>query len=308
MRWTQTESAISIETPAKLNLFLEVFGKRDDGFHELKTVITAVDLFDKLTISKADQPGIRLACRWAEELSAEANKVANELGDLPTDSSNLVFRAADLFLKTVGVHAGVKIDLEKLIPSQAGLGGASGNAAGTLLGLNELFETELSVNQLMEMAARLGSDIPFFIKSGYAICSGRGEKVTQINKDPALHFVLVKPPFGLPTGKVFSKLELGFDVKTIEAEQLLNNSVCWEKILFNRLQEAAEKVSPDIRKVCDFLNQSGCSASQMTGSGSCCFGLCRNQQDAQQIAQRISAQNIGFVFTCQNLTNFSVRE
>lgn len=300
MRWKKNDNSINVETPAKLNLFLEVLGKREDGFHELQTVITAIDLVDQLKISRVDHLGIQLQCRWRDP---DLGKV---MGDLPNDSSNLVYRAAELFLKSTGKQMGLEIELIKSIPSQAGLGGASGNAAGTLLGLNEWLDGGLSDEQLVELAAQLGSDIPFFIRSGYALCEGRGEQITQLNIDPQLCFVVVKPSFGLSTRDIFSKLELDSNVISLNVSQLTANQVDWSRSLFNRLQQPAQQVSEEIGKVCDFLEHSGCLASQMTGSGSCCFGLCADRRHAEQVLKQVHEAKIGFAFVCENLPNFSV--
>lgn len=312
MFWKKKDNKIAGVTPAKLNLFLEVHGKRDDGFHELETIITTVDRFDRMSIEKVDSGQIELSCDWDPQLQ-QLRTGDDCFGDLPTDSNNLVYRAAELFLRDQKVECGLKIDLQKSIPSQAGLGGASGNAAGTLIALNELLETELAVEHLSALASELGSDIPFFVetqmaKNFSARCTGRGERVTPIDLPETLHFVVVKPPLGMPTQDIFSRLVLADDDdrRELDPDQLQESGFAWHRHLFNRLQRPAEKVSDQIRKLCEILNQSGCLGSQMTGSGSSCFGICQSAVAAQQIAAQVSAANVGFVFTCQKITDFSV--
>src|SRR3984957_2219879 len=158
------------ESPCKVNLLLNILGKRNDGFHELETVMYPIPLCDRLFFSRA-ATGIELTCTDAT---------------LPVDSRNLVHRAAAAFLQSAGIAEGVRIHLEKKIPQAAGLGGGSGNAATTLLGLNELFGGRLPSGKLHELAARLGSDVPFFLEAKPALATGRGEKVVFYESFPAL--------------------------------------------------------------------------------------------------------------------------
>ncbi len=319
MRWEIQEDQIEVQTPAKLNLYLEVLGKRDDGFHELETIMTAIDLYDLIRIRKQDtnesSEQIRLNCKWSvvdRFYKSTAEKRGTELetdepfGDLPTDESNLVFRAAQLFFGETGIEACVEIELLKLIPSVAGLGGASGNAAGTLLAINRLFGSPVPKPRIFELAAELGSDVPFFVNGGTAICRGRGEKTTQLSSFAKLHFVVIRPYFGLSTKSVFSKLDLPKDVKRLNIQSIQHFGENWKSSLFNRLQDPALFAAPEIGEIIETLNQSGCVASQMTGSGSSCFGLCESHQQAKKIADQLRSKRIGFVYCCQNLPDFSV--
>src|SRR3954471_17031508 len=153
------------KSPCKVNLLLNILRKRPDGFHELETVMQPVPLFDLLDFSREGQ-GLQLTCSEPS---------------LPTDSANLVFRAAEGFFKAAGITDGVRIHLEKKIPLAAGLGGGSGNAATTLLGLNELFGKPLTGDGLLSLAASLGSDVPFFLQDKPALATGRGEKITSLD-------------------------------------------------------------------------------------------------------------------------------
>ena len=157
-------------SPCKVNLLLNILGRRADGFHELETVMQPVDLCDRLTFER---------CGGAVELSCSD-------ATLPVDSRNLVHRAATGFLQAAKISDGVRIHLEKKIPLAAGLGGGSGNAATTLLALNELFGQPLSAAKLNELAAALGSDVPFFLQGKPALATGRGEKIQPLDFFPAL--------------------------------------------------------------------------------------------------------------------------
>jgi len=174
------------QSPCKVNLLLNILGKRADGFHELETVFHPVNLWDRLTFARRGS-GIQLTC------SDPA---------LPTDGSNLVHRAAAKFLEATRITDGIRIQLEKHIPLAAGLGGGSGNAATTLLGLNELFGRPLTDIQLHTIAATLGSDVNFFLQNKPALASGRGERIEALEDFVALRgasFFLIHPGFGIST-------------------------------------------------------------------------------------------------------------
>lgn len=328
MFWQKTNKSITIQTPAKLNLFLEILGKRPDGFHELETVMTAVELFDQITIEldntlKPESPtgnSIDLMCRWnhdgqtTPESTSGPESAIPIFGDLPTGPSNLIYRAADRFLNYVKIQQPLKIRVEKKIPSAAGLGGASANAAGTLIALDQLLGTHLGIEQLAKIGEGIGSDVPFFIyltekgfSSGMAFCRGKGEKISALHFPDSVDFVVVRPPIGLSTASIFSKVKPEFSVRQFQISKLANDQYDWNSMLFNRLQETAEGVSSEIRIVCDSLIQAGCHGVQMTGSGSCCFGICENRAHALAAASQLTAQDLGFVFTCRNLQQFSVR-
>ncbi len=173
-----------LSAPAKINLSLEVRGKRADGFHEIETLMVPISLADRIAIDRADGEGVVFTCS-DPTLSA---------GD-----DNLVVRAAKLFFERTKIKPGIRIHLEKRVPHGAGLGGGSSDAAATLSGLNAFFSTGLKIPDLSAMAAVLGSDIPFFTYRSAAICRGRGEIVEPVEFDHALPLLLIKPEFGVPT-------------------------------------------------------------------------------------------------------------
>src|SRR5579863_5081244 len=186
-------SSLEKDSPCKVNLLLNILGKRPDGFHELETVMHPVRFCDQLIFSRSGE-GLQLTCSDPT---------------LPTGAKNLVHRAAESFLQACGLKEGVRIHLEKRIPQAAGLGGGSGNAATTLLGLNELFEQPLDPRQLFDLASALGSDVPFFLQTKPALAAGRGEKITALDSFPALHgavFLLIHPGFGISTPWAYQNL------------------------------------------------------------------------------------------------------
>jgi len=184
---TQT---ISLMAPAKINLSLRILGKRADGFHELETLMVPIGLADAVEVSHGTGHGITLTCNDPE---------------LPTGAENLCVKAAEAFRAATGLDHGIAITLMKRIPHGAGLGGGSSDAAAVLKGLNELFDHPLVVEELHQIAATLGSDIPFFLGSGPAWCRGRGEILETASAIPQRRLLLINPPFPVPTAWAYKK-------------------------------------------------------------------------------------------------------
>jgi 4-diphosphocytidyl-2-C-methyl-D-erythritol kinase len=278
------------KSPCKVNLLLNVLGRRPDGFHELETVLHPVNLFDELRFRRGGK-GVQLTC------SEPA---------LPVDSNNLVCRAASAFLQAAQASDGVHIHLEKKIPLAAGLGGGSGNAATTLLGLNELFGEPLPPAKLNELAAALGSDVPFFLQPKTALATGRGEKIQPLDSFPAMRgtaFLLVHPGFGIATAwayqnlgrfpaalngwpgraqKLISKLQTG-DLRGASAE------------FYNSLEAPALEKYPLLALFQEFLRGHGAAAALMSGSGSTTFAIAESVASAESLAEKVKAK---FGHTC----------
>ncbi|MDB6121023.1 MAG: 4-diphosphocytidyl-2-C-methyl-D-erythritol kinase [Pedosphaera sp.] len=269
------------QSPCKVNLLLNILGKRPDGFHELETVMHPVNLADDLTFSCVGQ-GVEMTCSDAS---------------LPTDSRNLVHRAATAFLETAGISEGVRIHLEKKIPQAAGLGGGSGDAAVTLLGLNEVFGQPLSGEQLQVIAARLGSDIPFFLQNKPALATGRGEKITPLDFFPAMRgsaFVLIHPGFGIATAWAYQTLAQfpqALNGQPGRAERLIKllQTVDLTQVgseFYNSLEAPALEKYPLLAIFQEFLRANGAAATLMSGSGSTTFALAASQTAAEQLVEK----------------------
>ncbi len=273
------------QSPCKVNLLLNILGKRTDGFHELESVMHPIRVFDELIFTRGGQ-GIELTC--------------NE-PSLPTDSRNLVVRAAVLFLETAKINEGVKLRLEKKIPLAAGLGGGSSNAAVTLLGLNELFGSPLAPAALPALAASLGSDIPFFLQEKPALATGRGERIQPLDFFPALRdaaFLLIHPGFGIATAWAYQQLARFPDAlngrpgrarKLIELLQTASLRTAGAE-LCNSLEAPALKKYPLLAIFQDFLRAHGAAATLMSGSGSTTFALAENLAAAEGLAERFRAK------------------
>jgi 4-diphosphocytidyl-2-C-methyl-D-erythritol kinase len=274
----QHADAVVVQAPAKINLFLEVLHKRPDNYHEIVTCMVAVDLFDTLTFTEDSSPDIRFTC----------NEPA-----LPTGPDNLVWRAAELLLRHTSVQRGVRIELTKRIPWAAGLAGGSTDAAATLLGLNRLWNLERSREELAELSASLGSDIPFFFSLPAAWCTGRGETVTPVTAWPSLNLVLAYPGVGLSTARVFQRAAPSETPRPAQPMRDALESGRVEAIaaeLFNRLQTPAEHLCPEVRALIQVLAGLKPVGHMMSGSGSSCFALCQSSEEAEKLATAVRAQ------------------
>jgi 4-diphosphocytidyl-2-C-methyl-D-erythritol kinase len=285
---------VRIDAPAKVNLSLEVLARRSDGFHEIETLIVAIGVWDTLHFASRADGEIHLACRWARGLAADPSLDA---GELPGGPENIVMRAVLLLRARAGLVAGADIDLVKRTPSAAGLGGASADAAAALLAANRAWKLDWSRQRLAEVAAEIGSDVPFFLTMGAAMCRGRGERIEPV---PAcrLHLVVVRPPVGLSTPTVYRACQPAVSPRNyqpLEAALAGGKVAATARMLNNRLQEAAEKLTPWIARLRSAFSRQGVLGHQMSGSGSSYFGVCWHARHARRIASRMRARRIGWV-------------
>ena len=265
-----------LRTSAKVNLALEVLGKRGDGYHEIATVLQAVDLFDRLTMETADI------------LSLHADDPA-----LPTDDGNLVMRAARLLQKTAGIEKGARLRLQKRIPVAAGLGGGSSDAAATLLGLNRLWGLRWPRARLQELAVELGMDVPFFLGTGRAVARGRGERLQALPGGGGYALVLVNPRAPLSTREVYGRVPAGWHAEPTGTERVIEalrrrNVAALAAALTNNLERVVEPVLPVIGRMKAALLAAGALGAIMSGSGPTVFGLARSLDHARQVRSRVS--------------------
>ncbi len=304
---------VVILAPAKINLFLEVVARRRDGFHELETVLAPISAYDTLTFTPQVGRDIELKCRWAHGLAAQnasppkSPLAARELlfDDLPSGPENLAWKACALLRQRSGAQQGATMELIKRIPAAAGLGGASSDAAAALVAANEAWDLNWPSERLLELAAELGSDVPFFLQRGAAIARGRGEKL-QATGSSRLNIVLVRPPVGLSTKQVYQQCQPKRD--HVGVADLLpalaggHRSLIGRRLV-NDLQAAATKIAPVINKLQSEFNRQHLPGHQMSGSGSSYFGLCRSRRHARRVAARLRSRNIGTVITAATIAN-----
>ena len=274
-----------ISAPAKVNLTLSVLGKRDDGYHQLESLMQMLALADMLRFDVAPNSEILFSCS-DPQLSGP---------------NNLVMQAAQLLQSRCSRPRGVKIHLEKRIPVQAGLGGGSSDAAATLTALNEFWNLHLSGETLAILAAQLGSDVPFFLNGPTALVRGRGEAVMSVSHRAVGHVVLVKGEKGLSTATVYARLnvrEMGAMVqKTMEPR----TEAMWRALqhesypdilqaLHNDLELPAFALLPDLKHTRECMLRAGCDAALLCGSGATLFGLCPDEKTAQRAVHQLAKE------------------
>ena len=250
---------------AKLNLYLDITGRRDDGYHLLETVMQSISLADEVTVVVSAGNGITLS-------------VSRE--DIPTDGRNTAFRAAELFLEKAGASGSVCIDIEKRIPSGAGMGGGSADAAAVLKALNTAFGEPLSESELLGIAEQVGADVPFCLIGGTKLCRGIGEQMSDIPVTEGV-FLVVKPEFGCPTGEAYRK----YDESPLEIHGGLERFIAGlPRNYAPEMYSVFQKLYSDrrIEDICARLTALGAKGAMLTGSGSAVFGVFDNEANAKR--------------------------
>jgi 4-diphosphocytidyl-2-C-methyl-D-erythritol kinase len=271
--------AVLVRAPAKVNLFLEVLGKRPDGYHEIATLMVTVGLYDRLVFRDEPSGPIVLTC---------------DDPVLSTGPDNLVCRAAELLRRHTGCQRGAQIELHKRIPMAAGLAGGSSNAAATLAGLNRLWRLGLADTELAALGAQIGSDVAFFFAAPAAWCTGRGEVVTPLTLGRPLHLLLACPEAGLATAEVYRGVRVPDRPENGEEIRQAFAAGDIEEIgrrLHNRLQPAAEARCPEVGEVLAQMTAARPVGQLLTGSGSTVFAVGRDRQDVIRIARCLRSQS-----------------
>ncbi|MDR1196027.1 MAG: 4-(cytidine 5'-diphospho)-2-C-methyl-D-erythritol kinase [Endomicrobium sp.] len=267
---------IKIQAPAKINLYLEIIGKRPDGYHNLESVMQTVSLFDDITVEDISS-GIILECDNA---------------NIPSDSSNLAYKAALSLQKHFDIQKGVKITLKKEIPTGAGLGGGSSDAAAVIKALVKLWGIKASKPELESIAAGLGADVPFFLTGGTAVCKGIGEIVFPLANIRKMPIILVNPGFGVSTPSVYRNVE--FPLTKPRKIRIIERLICGgsfnkndaSKYCFNRLEEFVFPAYPEIAKIKSIMADLGC-ASLMSGSGATVFCILGSESQSETIKSKL---------------------
>jgi 4-diphosphocytidyl-2-C-methyl-D-erythritol kinase len=300
-------SRIEVLTPAKINLFLAVLGKRPDGYHDIETVMAAVGTYDSLIAIPRSGEEITVESRWThaalprQPWAGGTRQAAHELlyGEIPRGPSNLVWQAAELLRQRAGHQGGAAIWLVKRIPLQAGLGGASSDAAAALVAANEAWGLGWTRERLWKLAAELGSDVAFFLQGGAAVCRGRGERIETIQAC-RLHVVIVRPPVGLSTADVYRRCRPAATPRgagPMTAALARGDAAAVSRELVNDLQPAASELTPWIADLQTEFQNHELTGHQMSGSGSSYFGLCRSARHGRRVAARLRARSIGQVMS-----------
>jgi len=320
MRFRRVGPSLVAHAPAKLNLFLEILGKRDDGYHELETLMVTVNLLDTLIFTEEHSTDIRLRCSGRGvrteglaptrvDLSSSApSKLELPSSEqpesvVPAGAANLVVKAAQLLREYAGVEAGVHITLVKRIPAAAGLAGGSSDAAATLMALNRFWKLKLDKKELQRLASQLGSDVAFFVDgTSAAVCHGRGEIIEPLSVPMGLHFVIARPWTGLSTALVFKHCQVPqrkHSVDNVVHALQTGRKERLGRFLHNALEEPAVELNPEVKELKSRFSSLPVLGSLMSGSGTACFGLCRSRRQALSLAGRLRAARVGYVWVAE---------
>lgn len=273
------ESVLRARSYAKINLYLDVLGRRDDGYHNIETVFQTVGLYDELAF-RADERFLTLTC---------SNPA------LEITPRNLVIRAAHVLRERCGCKCGAVISLDKKIPVAAGLAGGSGNAAATLAALNELWKLHLDSAALERIGLELGSDVPYCLRGGTVAATGRGERMAPLEALDGVWFVLVHPPFPVSTQWVYSHPDLGHNEERPQNGWTPSFRAAIARLqerdrsasIFNRMEPVVFRQHPALREIKQALLDGGCEAAAMSGSGPTMFGICSSMERARAAASGI---------------------
>ena len=272
---------MQLRAPAKINLWFKILSRRDDGFHEIETLMAPVSLYDDLTLSAADDVGdVQFSC---------------DDPSLPSGDDNLVVRAARLFFRSTGIVGGVRLELRKHIPHGAGLGGGSSDAATVLLGLDRMFGSGLEPAALATMGAEIGSDVPFFIYGSACVCRGRGELVEPAVLQSTLPLLLLKPAFGVPTPWAYSRWR---ESKELRGVTYAAQSFGGTNFVNDLERPVFEKYVFLARLKMWLLAQPEVGAALLSGSGSTVLAVLRENASAGELAQRAKAELDPELWSC----------
>jgi 4-diphosphocytidyl-2-C-methyl-D-erythritol kinase len=287
--WVPTGS-VTVRVPGKVNLYLAVGDRRDDGYHELTTVFHAVSLLDEVTVRNADMLSLELAGEGAQSL--------------PTDERNLAWRAAELMADHVGRAPDVAITIEKSIPVEGGMAGGSADAAAVLVAINSLWELGVPRRDLHTLAARLGSDVPFALHGGTALGTGRGEELATVLARSTFHWVLAFADGGLSTPAVFAEVDrlresedrslpLALeDPEPVLAALASGDPATLAPLLGNDLQPASLSLDPNLRRTLRAGVEAGALAGIVSGSGPTCAFLCPSSSSAVDIGAELAGAGV----------------
>ena len=273
---------IKLKALGKINLGLDVLGRRPNGYHDVRMVMQTVYLYDQILLEKTDKEGISLK---------------TNLFYLPVNENNLAYRAAKMLIDEFAIKEGVHISLEKHIPVAAGMAGGSSNAAAVLYGMNRLFQLGLTDQELMERGVKLGADVPYCIMRGTVLAEGIGEELTPLPAMPKCHVLLAKPPISVSTQKVYEKLDAQEVTKHPDIDGILLGLQRGDlKKITSSMGNVLENVTiteyPQIERIKDVMKEEGALNAMMSGSGPTVFGIYDDKILARRAAARIREEQL----------------
>ena len=276
---------IRLEAKAKINLFLEITGRLDNGYHTISTVMQEIGLCDCVTLSETQNGGIT---------------ITSDCNTMPLDERNIAYRCAALFFERAGIeNEGINIHIEKNIPMEAGLAGGSTDGAAVLKGLNELYGFPFNTEELCAIGAKIGADIPFCILGGTVLCEGIGEIMTPISPLPPCYILIAKGREGVSTKWAYEQFDLmeNRPIKQNPMVKLLAEGNM--KDVCNGMYNCFELLVPSAKEIKEVMNNCGALGSMMSGSGTAVFGIFDNEEKMKSASNKLQAKNIS-VFCCDN--------
>ena len=284
---------LELKALGKINLGLDVLGRRENGYHDVRMVMQTVYLYDKIWMEKKKDPQITL----------ETN-----LYYLPVNENNLAYQAAKLLMDEFDIKEGVDIRLEKHIPVAAGMAGGSSNAAAVLYGMNQMFSLGLSREELMERGVKLGADVPYCIMRGTALAEGIGEELSQLPRIPKCHVVIAKPPISVSTKMVYEKLDALELVEHPDIDGIIEglNAGDLKKItgcMGNVLEKVTIEEYPVIEQIKDVMKENGALNAMMSGSGPTVFGIYDDKRKARAAAAKVRQAGLARQIYVTNMHN-----
>jgi 4-diphosphocytidyl-2-C-methyl-D-erythritol kinase len=262
---------LRLKSPAKVNLRLEILRRREDGYHELRTILQKISLYDTLSVSLKKEKGI---------------SISTDHPSLPIGRGNLVYQAAQLILKKSGYKCGLHINIRKEIPLGAGLGGGSSNAATTLKALNQLLEIGFPTKELLKMGLGIGADVPFFLFDGAAVATGIGERLKKIEL-PDLWYVLINPNFEVSTLWAYQNFILTKRHFHFNLQGFVKTPEEISRLLWNDLEGVVSYKYPQIERMKKMLLSAGALGALMTGSGPTVFGVFSGKREAEKAFKKL---------------------
>lgn len=271
--------SIKLRARAKINLGLDVTGIRTDGYHEVRMIMQTVGLYDRIIIEKTKEAGIA---------------ITSNLPYVPTNESNLMYKAAKLLIKEFDIREGIRMDLNKFIPVAAGMAGGSSDAASVLYGINRIFDLGLSAAGLMQRGVRIGADVPYCIMRGTALAEGIGEKLTRLAPMPKCSIIVAKPPISVSTALVYESLDMeGVDTHPDIDAVIKGINACDLKQIAYNMGNVLEKVTIPMHPVIDSIKKAMCERgavnAMMSGSGPTVFGLFDDENTAKKCLEYLRA-------------------
>lgn len=266
----------------KINLALDITGRRDDGYHLVRMILQTVDLYDLVTVERQEK-GITLSCDDPR---------------VPADEKNLAYKAAQAMIKSFDLPGGVKIHIEKRIPMEAGMAGGSTDAAATILAMDELFGLHADIEELDQIAVKLGADVPFCLRKGTYLAEGIGQKLTRLPDAPHGYLVLIQPGFGISTAWAYAQADEAKDLVHPDIDQMIRdieaqNVKQMAAGMGNILEQVAIREYPEIQTIKEKLLQHGALGAMMTGSGSVIFGIFDDPEKADTCIETFEGETYG---------------